>query len=141
MGTEVEKELFAVCMVILDEQGRILTVARKHNPNDINLPGGKIDFGETPREAAAREVYEETGLNLGGGQIEEIFRQVDPDDNLCATFLYREVINSDRIEDGPRDGEGYVRWCHINQICDDSSTYKLYNIELRDMLVKMGVIR
>lgn len=30
-----------------------------------NLPGGKIDPGETPARAAAREAHEESGLRVG----------------------------------------------------------------------------
>ena len=40
------------------------------------LPGGGIDFGEIPQEAAIREVYEETGLNV------EIDRIVDAHSEL-----------------------------------------------------------
>lgn len=29
-----------------------------------DLPGGKIDFGETPQEALEREIMEETGLKI-----------------------------------------------------------------------------
>lgn len=34
----------------------------KHQPGDICFPGGKIDEGETPVEAAVREVSEELGV-------------------------------------------------------------------------------
>lgn len=36
------------------------------------LPGGKIDEGETPREAAVREVSEEIGLHIPQNELEEI---------------------------------------------------------------------
>jgi mutator protein MutT len=36
------------------------------------LPGGKIDEGETPREAVVREVFEEIGLQIPQNELEEI---------------------------------------------------------------------
>ncbi len=33
------------------------------------LPGGRCDAGETPVEAALREVHEEIGIELGGGDV------------------------------------------------------------------------
>jgi 8-oxo-dGTP diphosphatase len=49
--------------VILND--RILMVRHAHNGREYwTLPGGKIEDGEPPSEAAVREVWEETGLDL-----------------------------------------------------------------------------
>ncbi|MDV3220809.1 NUDIX domain-containing protein [Intrasporangium sp.] len=44
---------------------RLLTV-RKAGSSRFQLPGGKIDPGETPRQAAVREALEEVGVDLAG---------------------------------------------------------------------------
>ncbi|MBD8495856.1 NUDIX domain-containing protein [Pseudomonas syringae] len=46
--------------VICKRDNRILCVRKAKSR--WNLPGGKIEAGETPRQAAARELREETGL-------------------------------------------------------------------------------
>jgi len=55
--------------------GKILLVKRSpHKPYGVtwNFPGGKVDEGETPRAAAIREVFEETGISLQANSLEEV---------------------------------------------------------------------
>lgn len=54
----------AVCAIILDLDGKILTVSRKNDFDDIGLPGGKVDKKESPHDAIKREVLEETGFHI-----------------------------------------------------------------------------
>ncbi|UTV26677.1 bifunctional NUDIX hydrolase/phosphatase PAP2 family protein [Photobacterium atrarenae] len=55
----------AVCVIRHDNQLVMLSevITRK-----ISLPGGYIDPGETPAQAAAREVFEETGIEVEVGE-------------------------------------------------------------------------
>lgn len=139
MGLNME-DLFAVTIVIFDDTGRILTVARKNDDNDINLPGGKLDPGETPREAITRETFEETGFRLGNRPIEEVFRRIDSDGHLCATYLYRGHINAEWVKEGKPEGEGYVRWCEFDAICAETSSYGQYNRRLKARLEELGIM-
>jgi 8-oxo-dGTP diphosphatase len=49
---------------ILPLQGRFLITAEIEGVPDIQLPGGGIDPGESPRQALHREVFEETGWRI-----------------------------------------------------------------------------
>ena len=56
--------------VVRDAERRLLLVRRANEPGRglWSLPGGRIEAGETPEEAAAREVFEETGLRVAIGE-------------------------------------------------------------------------
>ena len=54
-------QLPSVSVGIRDAQGRVL-LARHVEGNRWLLPGGGIEPGETPADAAVREVWEETGV-------------------------------------------------------------------------------
>ena len=60
----------AVIAVVIHD-GQALLV-RRANPPDAGLwgfPGGKIEFGETVKAAAMRELLEETGIHGEAGEI------------------------------------------------------------------------
>ncbi len=50
-------------VVIRDAQDRVLVV-RKRGTSKYMLPGGKIEAGESPAQAAVRELHEEVGAEL-----------------------------------------------------------------------------
>lgn len=55
-----------VAATIPEENGRILLTRRSINPGCglWTFPGGFVDFGEAATDAAIRETFEETGLNV-----------------------------------------------------------------------------
>lgn len=66
-------DLTAVLAVgIVDvEEGALLLVRRRQPPSEgrWTLPGGKVERGESLRDAAHREALEETGLDLEIGEL------------------------------------------------------------------------
>jgi len=83
-----------VCVVIRKE-GRVLMGKRlkSHGVGCWCLPGGHIEFGETPEDAARREVREETGLEIGTLAMSESLPWVNtfwPEDGKQYVTLYME---------------------------------------------------
>ena len=56
----------ATVALIVDEEGRLLVCRRAKEPakGTLDLPGGFLDLYETGEEGVAREVMEETGLQV-----------------------------------------------------------------------------
>jgi ADP-ribose pyrophosphatase YjhB (NUDIX family) len=56
--------------VIRDADGRVLLVRQTYHRREMwGAPGGWVGRGETPRQAAARETFEEVGLKVSVGRV------------------------------------------------------------------------
>lgn len=77
-----------------DEQGRLLLVRRGTEPGKgrWSVPGGRVEPGETPREAVVREVLEETGLRVEPTELVGTVERDAPDGSVFAIEDYRAVV-------------------------------------------------
>jgi mutator protein MutT len=81
--------IVGVGAVIL-RQGEVLIVRRANPPlqGEWSIPGGALDVGEKLRDGVAREVLEETGLNVEVGPVLDVFDSIFPDSEGRTQYHY-----------------------------------------------------
>jgi hypothetical protein len=117
----------AACILIRSDDGKILAVSRKNDPNDFGLPGGKVDEGETPEEAAARELGEETGLDVTN--LKQVYDRYDGGHH-CYCFVGNVSGTIDT------DEAGVIRWVSP-EVLLTQSRYAPYN---RELFKRVGIV-
>ncbi len=127
----------AVALAIIEvEEEKIVTVSRKNDENDMGLPGGKIEHGESPYSAMVREIKEETGLTVKNAFLLDK-RKYDGHDTYC--FYVTELEESvDKCSDfinfnknNPDEGKVSIRFAFNTY--DERSSYKDYNLEIFEL--------
>ena len=116
--------------VVRDGHGRLLMVRRAHEParGAWSLPGGRVEPGESPDQAAEREVREETGLDV---RIDELLATVEIGDYLIHDFA--ATVCGGILT--PGDDASEARWCTHAELAALPLSAGLY-----DELARMGVL-
>ncbi|GKU24078.1 DNA mismatch repair protein MutT [Clostridium folliculivorans] len=96
--------------LILDENNRFLLCHR--TDKDLwNLPGGRVEKGETPWKAVIREVREEVGLDVEVIKLQGVYCKTFEDD-IILSFLCKKVGGNLSLSDEADD----INYFSINEI-------------------------
>jgi ADP-ribose pyrophosphatase YjhB (NUDIX family) len=114
--------------VAFDRAGRVLLVEDCHEgERHFALPGGSLEPGETPREAAAREFAEECGIVVVIGDLIGVYVSMP---YAFTSFVFLATI-ADNAELRPDLGEVLgANWCDPRQLPEPRRT--ITSAALRD---------
>jgi 8-oxo-dGTP diphosphatase len=92
---------------VIEKDGNFLITQRKkdmHNSLRWEFPGGKVDFGEDPRNALEREIHEELGIQIEAREIFELSSHVYNDEKhivllACHCYFKEGEIEKKEIHD------------------------------------------
>lgn len=105
--------LLTVDVIVRVHEGVVL-VERKHPPHGWALPGGFVDYGEEPVQAARREVLEETGLKAEITGLLGVYGHPERDPRQHTV----SVVYTGRAEGTPHGGDDArrARVCSLNEL-------------------------
>ena len=110
----------AVGAVVFKDQ-KVLLVKRGKAPAKgvWAIPGGSVELGETLKQAAEREVLEETGIRIKAGDPVYSFEIIDRDKNGKVQFHYYIVDLNAEYGDGevtPGDDADDAAWVSADDL-------------------------
>lgn len=101
--------------VVQDERGRVLLVLRAYDPEAgaWTIPGGHVEPGESLQQAARREVFEETGLDVTVGAELGVV-EIPHGDATIEAHDFAATVAGGRLAAG--DDAADVGWFSLDQL-------------------------
>jgi len=126
MTTGNDRPIVGVGVALVDD-GEILLIRRGRDPGRglWAVPGGKIHHGETMKEAARREMLEETGLEVEVGDVVWVGEYIEGDDHLVLIDFAGSVIGG---ELRAADDADEARWVPLDEAGSYPLTLTMYDL-------------
>lgn len=78
---------------IVNEEGHVLLVRNNHRNDTYEMPGGRLELGESLKEAVKREVLEETGILAEIGDMTGVYQDITSG-IICLVFRGRPMAGA-----------------------------------------------
>ena len=142
MGVPVaEPDRQAIAVAVIVQNGRLLLVRRRADDGAPPwvLPGGKLEPGEEPGEAAAREVLEETGLTVRPVRI--LGERIHPDTGAHLTYVACDVLAGTADVAAPDEVDA-IAWAAARELGEfvPRGFYEPVEAYLRQVLAAGGAV-
>lgn len=107
---------------------QVLLVQRDREPNRgrWSFPGGRIEPGETARDAAARETLEETGIRVRVLDVVDVYDAIFPPFHYCVTDYL--AVPEQHADPHPGSDAMNVRWVPFEDVADYDLTEAMLQV-------------
>lgn len=121
----------AAIAIVHDRKGRVLAVSRPEEPYEMSIPGGHVEPGESPEQAAVRELLEETGvIATSTRHVRDVF---SPDDGRQLHVFAVDAWNVGRaIGPWAREPNTKVAWMSPDDLFAQA---QMFHATLRSLMV------
>ena len=90
--------MLVVSAAVVEREGRVMLCQRlpdAHNPLKWEFPGGKLEPGENPEAALARELREELDISVVVGHVRDVVFFRYPDRDVLVLFYGCEIVSGE----------------------------------------------
>ncbi|MFA7209133.1 MAG: NUDIX domain-containing protein [Parcubacteria group bacterium] len=98
--------------LIKNDDGKYLVLYKSGteeiNPNGIDIPGGRMEFGESAEESLKREVREELGINIEIGRPSRVWGFVKDGLHLVGITFLAKYAGGELKLSGEHTGYGWI---------------------------------
>ena len=118
--------------VVVFNQGKVLLIKRNKPPKSFmwSIPGGAQNLGEKLKDTAAREVNEETGIQIKNIKLIDVVDFIEVDDKDEIKYHYSLIDYVAEYESGElQAGDDAIdaKWVDLNELDE----YKLWSETIR----------
>jgi len=124
------------CIILIG--GKLLLVRRKYEPyrGDWSLPAGFMEYGESPKACARREILEETGLRIKTGELVGVYSGTDDPRTHAILIVFLGIPLNQGYRAG--DDASAIKLFPLDKL-PRNMAFKAHSLAIRDICQYAGI--